>query len=154
MVSKPIVRALTVVAAGAALLISACKSSTGPSDPFVGSWTVSITNLIQFSPADTGNVAPFTLSVAKNGQTYTASFPTMTWSPGAQIQFPASSAGQSSTQWFADTLVVQDNATAVGQGCVFYFSVAFTGASSLGGYAWIACGGNETAFGQLTATKQ
>ncbi len=149
-------RKLGCLAASAvvALAIGCSKNSTGPSDPYVGSWTVSITNLIQFAPADTGNVAPFTLTVAKSGQTYTASFPTMTWSPGAQIQFPASSAGQSSTQWFADTLVVQDNATAVGPACLFYFSVAFTGASNVAGYAWIACNGMETALGQLTATKQ
>ncbi len=149
-------RKLGCLAASAvvALAIGCSKNSTGPSDPYVGSWTVSITNLIQFAPADTGNVAPFTLTVAKSGQTYTASFPTMTWSPGAQIQFPASSAGLSSTQWFADTLVVQDNAAAVGQGCLFYFSVAFSGAPNVAGYAWIACNGSETALGQLTATKQ
>ncbi len=149
-------RKIGCVAASAAvaLAIGCSKNSTGPTDPYVGSWTVSIQNLVQFSPSDSGSVAPFTLTMAKNGQTYTASFPTLTWSPGAQIQFPASSAGLSTTQWFADTLVVQDNGTAVGPGCLFYFSVAFTGAPSLGGYAWIACNGNETALGQLTATKQ
>jgi hypothetical protein len=150
------VRTLGCVAASAAvaLAIGCSKSPTGPTDPFVGSWTVSITNLIQFQPADTGNVAPFTLTIAKNGQTYTASFPTMTWAAGAQLQFPASSAGQSSIQFLADTLVIQDDATAIGPGCLFYYSAAFTGARSVQGYAWIACNGNETALGQLTATKQ
>ena len=150
-------RKLGCVAASAAVALAigcSSKSATGPTDPFVGSWTVSITNLIQFAPADTGNVAPFTLTVAKSGQTYTASFPTLTWSAGAQFQFPASSVGQSTITFLADTLVVQDDAAQVGPGCLFYFSAAFTGARNIAGYAWMACNGNETAVGQLTATKQ
>ncbi len=63
-------------AAAVALAIGCSKSSTGPSDPFVGSWVVTWGTL-QANTALTP--APFTITIAKSGTAYTASYPNLTW---------------------------------------------------------------------------
>lgn len=144
------------------LAVGCSKSSTGPSDPFAGSWTVTIGNFVlHATPPDSGPMAPFTLTIAKGGQGYTAAFPTITWSVvyggvPLQVQFPGQSAGQGSLTFSADTLVLKTDASQVYSGCSFYFNAAFTGANAVQGSAWVTCPtqGGDVASGPLTAIRQ
>ncbi len=168
MVAKRIVRALTVVAAGAAALITACKSSTGPSDPFAGSWSVSVANLIYNgdTPPDTGTVSPkpFTLTITKNGQSYSASWPGLVWSVtvqgigAVQAPIPASSTTPGTVTFSGDSLVVHIPESYVGTSCELDVRGAYQG-SGAQGLVTIE-GGNcgsglsVAAIGSWTATKQ
>ncbi len=172
MVSKRIVRALTVVAAGAAALITACKSSTGPSDPFAGSWSVSVANLIYNgdTPPDTGTVSPkpFTLSLVKGGAgqpPYLMTWPLLTWnvttqqSGAVQMPIPASSATSGIVTVSGDTLLLRIPDSAMGSGCEVDLQGEFTGRTAQGIVAVVggtcgALGGPEAAGGSWTATKQ
>ena len=63
-------------AAAVALAIGCSKSSTGPSDPFTGSWSLTFAGL----PANTAtSPSPFVVTVGKSGTVYTASYPNLTW---------------------------------------------------------------------------
>ena len=168
MVAKRIVRALTVVAAGAAALITACKSSTGPSDPFVGSWSVTVANLIYNGdvPPDTGSVSPkpFTLTITKNGQGYDASWPALTWNVTVQglgavaAPIPASSTTPGSVTVSSDSLVVHIAESFVGTACELDVIGAYQGSSAQGSIVIqggnCGTGGPVAARGSWSATKQ
>ena len=156
-------------AAVVALAVAACsKDSTGPGDTFAGSWNVTIQRRVYNgdSPPDTGTVtpAPFTLTIAKSGQAYTASWPVLTWnvtvqSYGAvQEAFPGSATAAGTVTTSGDTLAIQIPQSSVGSNCVVEILGTFTGNTATGGVHIVggSCGtlgGPEAATGSWTATK-
>ncbi len=67
----------TMAAAALATLAVGCSSSTSPSDPIVGSWQVTFTNVpagTQLSPS------PWTITISKTDTTYSATYPNLSWS--------------------------------------------------------------------------
>ena len=74
-ISKSLACALGVAAA-VALAIGCSKSSTGPSDPFVGNWSIAWS---QVAAGQALSPSPWTITVAKNGSVYTATYANLTW---------------------------------------------------------------------------
>ncbi len=153
MVSKPIVRALTVVAAGAALLISACKSSTGPSDPFVGSWQVAAAVTPNGGASAPLTPNPFTLTISKNGTLYAASYPRLTWTPSAPYSFSDSATSSAAAGLFVsgDSLYIQ-GAETTGVPCNLYLIGIVQGNTAQGTAAIQGC--SQSGTGTWTATRQ
>jgi hypothetical protein len=153
-----------IVAAGA-LAAGCSKSSTGPSDPFAGAWSVSVGSLIyNFSPPDTGTVtpSPFTLTITKGAQGgYTATWPALTWTlkvAGTYV-IPSSSTANYTLAVSGDTLVIHvPPPTWLDQTCELRFTGVFTGRNAQGSVNMVNgnCGtvGNDGADGSWTATKQ
>ncbi len=60
------------------LLAVACsKSSTGPSDPLLGTWKLQISGVV---PTQAFVPDPITITVSTSGSTYTATYSSFTWS--------------------------------------------------------------------------
>ncbi len=71
--------AVATVAAAvlAAAAIGCSKSSTGPSDPFVGTWKLTWSGVSQSMSLQP---SPWTITVSKNGAGYAATYGAVTWS--------------------------------------------------------------------------
>jgi len=160
------VRWLAAIAA-VALAIGCSKDSTGPSDPFVGSWNVTLPRLVCFceQPPDTGTISPvpFTLTIAKSGYSYSATFPALTLDLTAfrirsQIPTPASDSVQLTISLSGDTLTVRAPYGIWGQGCNLAIIGAFQGGSAQGKVDILdgSCGSASAPWvsGPWTATKQ
>ena len=155
-------------AVAVAVFASACKDSTGPGDPLVGSWSVTVKNLIYNGavPPDTGTItpAPFTLKLGKSGSGYTATFPALMWNVRIQgipvnAPIPPSDSVQYSTSSSGDTLQVNIPESSAGTGCAVTISGVFVAAGAQGsihlaGGTCGTLGGPEAATGSWTATKQ
>ncbi len=62
--------------AAAVAVAAACSSSTSPSDPFSGNWSVTFTS----APTGTQVIpSPWTLTIAKSGAGYTATYSHLGW---------------------------------------------------------------------------
>ncbi len=159
-------------AAVVALAVACSKSSTAPSDPFAGNWSVAFPKFIYNgdTPPDTGTITPdpFTLTLTKGGvgqAAYMATWPLLTWSVTVQIygalqvQIPASSAAAGTITVSGDTLTVHIPESSIGSGCEVDVQGVFTGSSAHGVVAIVGgncgtLGGAEAASGSWTATKQ
>lgn len=158
------VRCLAAVAA-IGLAIGCSKSSTGPSDPFAGAWSVTVPIMVYNSPPpDTGTVtpAPFTLTLTKGAQGgYTATWPTLTWTLKATGTFviPSSSTANYTVAVSGDTLVIHVPPPAwLDQTCELRLTGVYSGRNAQGSVNIIGgdCGtvGADGADGPWTATKQ
>ncbi len=154
-----------VVAVGMA--IGCSKSSTGPSDPFVGNWSVTIPRLIyNGNPVDTGTVtpSPFTLTISGTAPNYTAAWPTLNWNvtiANTQGPFPLPGSNTVIATVIAsgDSLSVRIPWALGGSGCLFAITGAVQGRNGsgvidVGGGVCGTLGGAEAATGSWTATKQ
>ncbi len=150
---------IALAAAAATLAIGCSKSSTGPSDPLVGSWRITVPYLYQVIVSDTGSIAPspFTLTIAKTGTTYTATYPTLSFAfssggiPVLEV-FDSSAAGLGQFTVAGDSLGITAPSLNSG-GCGLTIAGAVSGSSAAGGVTE-TCGGNTTARGPWSATKQ
>ena len=166
------VRLASVIGAAAAVaaVIGCSKSSTGPSDPFAGDWSVTIARLIYTysGSSDTGTVtpAPFTLTLAKGaaGQApYVASWPALTWAVkyngvNTTLTIPSSSQTDQTVTVSGDSLNVSLPGPAwIGQTCEVLLTGAFSGSTAQGGLYVVGggCGtpGNPWASGTWSATR-
>ncbi len=158
--------AAAVTTALVAELAVGCSSSTSPSDPFPGAWSITVHQLVWRGeiPPDTGSVTPepLVLVISKSGQSYTANWPMITWSVtvgGNPVQiFTVGSTGPASPV-AGDTLEVNIPFPLAGTGCQFQIRGAFQGSSAQGA-VYVAGGqcGTATAAhlgeGTWSATKQ
>ncbi len=153
-----------VVAACAVAVIGltmACsKSSTGPSDPMVGTWSVTVKYLYQAIVADTGSVSPrpFTLTVAKSGTTYTATYPALAFdfvAGGIPVEdaFDSSVAGQGTLAISGDSIRISTPALNLAQ-CSLSILGAAAGGTAQGSVVVDGMGCPGNAHGVWTATKQ
>ncbi len=71
-------RWFVAAALSAVAVAAACsKSSTGPSDPYAGTWQITWAGV----PATQSlSPSPWNITVAKSGTSYTATYPNLTWS--------------------------------------------------------------------------
>jgi hypothetical protein len=161
------VRSLAAIAV-ISLAVGCSKSSTGPSDPFAGSWRVTVNNLIYNGdiPPDTGTVSPspFTLGIASSGRSYTATWPSLTWAvtvsgQSGTVAFPASASVTDSISVAGDSLTIFIPVTTLLSGCEVIIAGAYQG-SGAQGRVYLAggqCGsvaGGHLGDGSWTATKQ
>ncbi len=146
-------------AAAVALAIGCSKSSTGPSDPLVGSWRVTVPYLYQVVVGDTGSISPspFTLTIAKTGANYTATYPTLDFAftnttiPILET-FDSSAAGLGQFTVTGDNLSISAPSSS-SQGCALSIVGTVAGSSGAGGVTE-NCSGTVTATGTWSATKQ
>lgn len=140
------------VCAGA-LAVGCSKSSTGPTDPFVGIWQVSASVVLNGGASAPVTPDPFTLTIAKNGSTYAETFPRLTWAPTAPVNFTDSSTASAtaSVTVSGDSLYVVA-AEASGVPCNLYLFGTVQGNTAQGSAAVRGC--SESGDGTWTATKQ
>jgi hypothetical protein len=166
---KGSIRLASVLGAAAtvALAIGCSKSATGPSDPFVGNWSVTIPRLIyNGSPVDTGTVtpSPFTLTISGTAPNYTAAWPQLDWNatvngtPGP-FPLPGSNTVIATLVASGDSLSVRIPWALGGTGCLFAITGVYSGRNAsgvidVGGGVCGTLGGSEAATGSWTATKQ
>ncbi len=156
-------------AAAAVVAFAACsKDSTGPADPLVGAWHVTVQNLIYNGavPPDTGTItpAPFTMTVGKSGQAYSITFPALTWNVtisgiASHIPIPPSDSVAYTATGAGDTLRVVVPWTVGGNTCQLQISGSVLATTAQGrldvvGGTCGTLGGPEAATGSWTATKQ
>lgn len=163
------VRAVRLAAlALVAMAVGCSKDSTGPSDLFAGSWSVTVQRLIFNGdvPPDTGTVtpAPFTLTISKSGSTYTATWPALAWNVTINnvqgpFAIPGSASVSATVAVSGDTLAVHIPYALAGTGCEAVFGGTFQGSGAAGtmevaGGTCGTLGGPEVATGAWTATRQ
>ena len=150
------------------LAFGCSSSSTGPSDPFAGTWNVTVQRLIYTPGADTGTVtpAPFALTFVKGGTgqaPYRATWPALTWNVTIggtlyHLPLPPSDSTQQLVSYSADSLLLEIAESTVGNGCDLEIAGKFTGGTAQGSMTVINgnCGTVNVpgVAGSWTATKQ
>ncbi len=70
------IRLIGCLAVAAAFAAGCSSSTTGPSDPFVGSWSVTFTS----TPAGTAvQPSPWVITISKSGSLYSATYGKLSW---------------------------------------------------------------------------
>ncbi len=144
-------RVIGCLAVAAAFAAGCSKSSTGPSDPFVGSWSVT------FTQAPTGTAvspSPWVVTIAKNGSLYVATYGKLSWASTVSLATydQWSETGVSTFAIAGDSLylLAQD---AGKTNCYFSFDGAFIANTAQGSAAAYGTGCSAGAFA-WSAQKQ
>ncbi len=143
-------RTVRCAAAAAVVLAAACsKNSTGPSDPFVGTWKITWAGV----PAHTAlTPSPWSLTISKTDTVYSVSYANETWTDS--IAGPIDTWGNGTGAIFVirnDSLLM--GAKDANTGCLLVVEGPFSGktASGKSGNFGTLC---QSAVWTWTATKQ
>jgi hypothetical protein len=134
--------------------LSCSKSSTGPGDPLVGAWNVTLSTIVYDSTYFTP--APVTLTITKNPSgAYAATYGDLVYHyPGGSVIDTYTQTNDSSSFTAAGDSILLKVGAPIGQ-CVMTLQGTFTGSTGAGRF-WVryGCGPGGADTASWTATRQ
>lgn len=145
--------AVLAVALAGAILAACSKSSTGPSDPVVGTWQVTWQGQLSSTAL---TPTPWTITVSKSGTTYTGKYADLTWSYTSPVSWidTFSDTATASTFTIRNDSILLHAQDPIAPACALDMVGAITGSTVTLGT--VAAGGTMCRPGSWTwsATKQ
>ena len=147
----------SILLIAAAVAVAGCSSSTststGPSDPIVGNWRVS---LPAFADSSYFAPSPFTLSIAKGaGGGYTATYPSLVYHETPSVVIDTYTAGRDSSTFSASGTAFTLRVGAPVALCVLTIQGTTAGSTAAGTFGVrFGCGPSPADNGAWTAVKQ